>query len=147
MSWAGAWFTRRRRTWASASGGRDGAWPPRAQIWLPGWIAVILDGRGRSWGPVQFAPTWRCIAPRWRYAQGMDRQIIKSPPRQALHPQVLLERVALGIAPESELLAELGRRTDEVRQRREALVAKVRDGAPLTPEERWLVLASLEAHA
>ncbi|WP_437765031.1 hypothetical protein WMF27_32125 [Sorangium sp. So ce281] len=77
----------------------------------------------------------------------MAKQTIRPPPRRALHPQVLLERVALGLAPESELLAELERRTDEVHQRRETLVAKVRDGAPLTQEERGLVLASLEVYA
>lgn len=77
----------------------------------------------------------------------MDRQTIKPPPRQALHPQVLLERVVLGGAHQTDLLAELARRKEEARRWRESVQAKVRDGVPLTAEERGFILAAIEVAA
>ncbi len=77
----------------------------------------------------------------------MDRQTIKTPPGQALHPQVLLERVVLGGAHETDLLADLARRDAEARRWRETIRAKVLDGVPLTPEERGFVVAVLEVAA
>jgi hypothetical protein len=77
----------------------------------------------------------------------MDRQTIKPPPGQALHPQVLLERVVLGGATETDLLADLARREEQARIWRETVRAKVRDGKPLSAEELGFVLYAIEVAA